>query len=216
MSDPERWLHSKDAPAGMSEMLQTAQERGPSVAERAALATKIGLSTSGAWLVTSLKALTIGLAVGGSWMIASGGNAPAFNKSETSQAADATTQKTTPPPADTSAKDISPSLPQPAAEAPPAAAPPPTTMGQDMELKKPQLPSEASLIRGARASLKKDPQRSLALLKRHKRLYPQGVLTEEREVLRIRALKSAGKTQAAQKQKREFMDAHPDSPHHLP
>src|SRR5690606_5364610 len=169
MSDPERWLHSKDAPAGMAEMLQTAQERGPSVAERAALATKIGLSTSGAWLVTSLKALTIGLAVGGSWMIASGGNAPAFDKSEASQAADATTQKTTPPPADNSAKeqakDISPSLPQPAAEAPPAAAPPPTTMGQDMELKKPQLPSEASLIRGARASLKKDPQRSLALLK---------------------------------------------------
>jgi len=77
-------------------------------------------------------------------------------------------------------------------------------------------PTEATLIKGARSALETSPQQALALLTQHAALYPKGVLAEEREVLRIRALKNTGRQGEAETEEQKFRKAHPESVHHLP
>lgn len=74
-------------------------------------------------------------------------------------------------------------------------------------------PSEAQLLSAARAAIGERADRALRLLDDHERLYPRGVLAQEREVLRVRALKAAGDDAAASARAREFREAHPDSVH---
>jgi hypothetical protein len=225
MNDPERWLTSEDAPDGMAVLLKSAQMVGPSAAERAVLATKLGFASSGVWLAASLKALALATLVGGGWMMAH----DASTSSMAPEQADSKAQRAEAAKNSSNSEDAAPSklLVEPSAPAPdPEDAFAGEKRAPEVEIleksnakkqpKPPETPSEATLIRGARAALQNAPDHALILLRAHEKYYPKGVLEEEREVLKLRALSNAGKTKAADAQKRKFQQAHPDSAHHVP
>jgi len=74
-------------------------------------------------------------------------------------------------------------------------------------------PSEAELLFGARKSMPSEPARALQLLTEHATRYPHGLLVPEREVLAIEALRSLGRTTAANARLRRFQERYPDSLH---
>ena len=77
MTDPERWLHSGDAPSGMSEMLSAAQKGGPTAVQKAALAAKLGVAGSGVWLLPLWKSLAVGGSVlGVVWAVSTMSSGP--------------------------------------------------------------------------------------------------------------------------------------------
>lgn len=83
------------------------------------------------------------------------------------------------------------------------------------ELQNPRVaaPSELSLLARARESLTSNPERTLALCRRHAQLYPQGQLAQEREVLLIEALERLKRDKEAAQRRQEFGKLFPDSPH---
>lgn len=220
MSEPERWLTSADAPGPMRDMLAAAQKVGPSTLERAALAGKLGVATSGLWIAPALKGLAATAVVaGGVWLAATAGSpssdtgaalAPAPQTTSASRGSTPNTETLKPVESASSPVDLSPEVEREATSAPVvksrvAKAPP--------EIKK---PSETSLIAGARKSLDTSPGAALGLLTEHAKLYPSGVLAEEREVLRIRALRNLGRATDAEIQEEKFHKEHPASLHHVP
>ncbi|MEZ4371577.1 MAG: hypothetical protein R3B07_12165 [Polyangiaceae bacterium] len=78
---------------------------------------------------------------------------------------------------------------------------------------KPAAPSEASILERARRSLSKDPAAALAATQEHKRLYPSGVLAQEREVIAIEALKRLKREGEAKSRAETFEAEHPESAH---
>lgn len=95
------------------------------------------------------------------------------------------------PPARTSAP-----RPRPHQKAPPPAPP----------------PSEVSLVEEARAALAgRDHRAALAAAARHEKLYPAGVLVEEREAIRIEALAATGDAALASARLRDFARRFPRS-----
>lgn len=74
-------------------------------------------------------------------------------------------------------------------------------------------PSEAVLLNQAQQALKSDPRRALELTRRHKQLYPQGSLSQEREVIAIEALARLDKTSSAQERAEAFSEKYPESAH---
>jgi len=74
-------------------------------------------------------------------------------------------------------------------------------------------PSEAALLNQAQHALKTDPRRALALTRRHKQLYPQGSLSQEREVIAIEALSRLDKNSSAHERAEEFSEKYPESAH---
>jgi hypothetical protein len=74
-------------------------------------------------------------------------------------------------------------------------------------------PSEAALIDQAHRQLQTDPKGALALTELHRRLYPKGVLAQEREVIAIEALSRLGKSKTAEKRAGAFRANQPDSIH---
>ncbi|MBW2455230.1 MAG: hypothetical protein JRI68_12000 [Deltaproteobacteria bacterium] len=75
------------------------------------------------------------------------------------------------------------------------------------------LIAEHQLLRSARAALANDPRRAYGLTQEHKRRFPQGMLTQEREVIAIEALARMGDGQAAGDRADQFSKDYPDSPH---
>jgi hypothetical protein len=73
--------------------------------------------------------------------------------------------------------------------------------------------SEADLLGRAQASLRTDPARALSLADEHRREFPNGVLSQEREVLSIEALERLGKHQDAVARADRFMRSYPGSAH---
>ena len=73
--------------------------------------------------------------------------------------------------------------------------------------------SELALIDQAQAQLTSRPQASLLALDHHAQLYPAGQLTQERELLRIEALRQLGHSDRARRQARVFLRRFPHSPH---
>lgn len=73
---------------------------------------------------------------------------------------------------------------------------------------------EAALLRRAQASLADAPARTLELTEEHRRRFPRGILTEEREVLAIEALKRLGRGRAAGDKASEFERNYRGSVHH--
>lgn len=231
MSEPERWLTSADAPGPMRDLLSAAQKVGPTTIERAALAGKLGVATSGLWIVPALKGLAgAALVAGGVWMATADGD-PA--RQDTSRQQDAAGPQNSSEMGSASATPSSlapsPAGPAPevaaAASAPEAPAPKSADTADEPGSRKARAPgvsvtaprpSEISLIAGARNSLESAPQKALSLLSEHAKLYPSGVLAEEREVLRIRALKSLGREKDAKAQQQKFHQEHPESVHHVP
>jgi hypothetical protein len=128
------------------------------------------------------------------------------------------------PPRRTSGPVAAPEASAPATEPPPAAS---TVSSSDahagsiatkrrVEAIVPSAPAvadEASLVHaGVVARRAGQPVRALQLFDKHARLYPQGVLAEERDVERALALADLGRVTEARAAIDRFLQAHPASP----
>lgn len=71
--------------------------------------------------------------------------------------------------------------------------------------------SELTLLQRARAQLKSSPQQSLRLVEQHSRQFPGSQFTQEREVIRIEALRLLGREAEAEKRGEDFKKKFPDS-----
>jgi hypothetical protein len=74
------------------------------------------------------------------------------------------------------------------------------------------VPSELELIKRAQAA-RGQPGAVLSALAEHERAYPTGMLAQEREVLAIEALVSAGRRGEAETRAKKLESAHPGSAH---
>ena len=112
------------------------------------------------------------------------------------------------PPASVAPPEPAPAEPAPAPEvvgsAP--AAPAPAVVRE-------RAPSESDLVGQAQAALSGNPARALSLCEQHRRLYPRGVLVQEREVLAIEALQRLGRQSQAVARGQRFLKAFPGSAH---
>jgi hypothetical protein len=89
---------------------------------------------------------------------------------------------------------------------PPTPEPPAAAAERPVARPKPgaRLEQEAALLERARAALATAPARALALTKEHRRRFPRGLLTQEREVIAIEALERLGDERAAGAKASEF------------
>lgn len=74
-------------------------------------------------------------------------------------------------------------------------------------------PSEMELLRAARLVLRQSPARALELTEEHGRLYPQGKMTQERELIAVSALVTLGRRTAALSRVASFERQYPTSPY---
>lgn len=72
---------------------------------------------------------------------------------------------------------------------------------------------EATLLRSARQALARSPERALSLTEDHLRLFPHGILDQEREALAIEALIKLGRIVKARTRAHDFERTYRDSPH---
>jgi hypothetical protein len=77
----------------------------------------------------------------------------------------------------------------------------------------PRVASEAELLRRAWSASTHDPAQTLALVIEDERFYPDGVLAEERDALRISALAKLDRLDDARVAATRFFVHHPDSVH---
>jgi hypothetical protein len=107
--------------------------------------------------------------------------------------------------------------PAPLESAPVPAAAPPRTQEKVGENRRPDVApkraDEALLLERARRALSSDPALSLALVRRHRSEFPNGVLRQERDVIGIEALRRLGRSDEARRKADEFQRDFPNSPH---
>ena len=235
MKDPERWLDGASGNTEILRLLKASKDAGPTLAEKAALGARLGVSTTGLWLTPTLKAI-----------LASGGIAAAVIAYQVlGPRPQPETTETTETPAASSAqvKQVKP-VPQvlpgatlttePKQEQAPTAPNTESSEGHastDASRRSPsqsqsapganktssprKLPTEAQLLSQARHALENAPKQALALIQAHEKNYPRGVLTQEREVLKVKALQNLGQTEAAAATEKQFRTEHPESIHHV-
>jgi hypothetical protein len=73
--------------------------------------------------------------------------------------------------------------------------------------------AEAALLEKARGELVSDPAQALAATQEHARRFPHGLLTQEREVIAISALRRLGRTAQADARAARFDARYPNSAH---
>lgn len=73
--------------------------------------------------------------------------------------------------------------------------------------------SEIELLRDARLALHSSPERALELTDEHRRLYPHGKMTQERELIAVSALVALGRRAAALSRAASFERQYPTSPY---
>lgn len=73
--------------------------------------------------------------------------------------------------------------------------------------------SELDLLRAAQSALRSDPGRALELTRQHRISFPAGQLSQEREVIRIEALRRLGRANEASSAERRFERVYPESAH---
>ena len=111
----------------------------------------------------------------------------------------------------------------------PSAEPPPASEPAREPLKRPDLapgkvqarstrssaPStrESALLQRAQSALASDPARALALTDQHRRRFPAGALSEEREAIAIQALRGLGREPEARVRAARFETKYPNSVH---
>jgi hypothetical protein len=108
----------------------------------------------------------------------------------------------TPSPAPT----VAPSEPVPAPSSRPSIAQPKATDGGAQQ-------NEFELIGQARARMSSSPAEALAMAGRHARLYPSGVLAQERELIAIESLERLGRADEAKARAQRFAARFPGSAH---
>jgi hypothetical protein len=224
---PVRWSQGAgDAPPALRDLLQAARHDVPSKAELGSLESKLGAlldappaaaplpGGSGSGNAPALAKLAVLVAVGGlvgtgAWLAARDEAAPPAPAPHVVPIEPAPSDtKAAPPPSlepsaaverPETAEEVEPAAPKPTAQRKPAPAR--------------TKPSEASLLSQAQQALKKDPKRALALTREHKRLYPQGELSQEREVIAIEALSRLDQKSSAEQKAHEFSEKYPESAH---
>jgi hypothetical protein len=103
--------------------------------------------------------------------------------------------------------------PQPRTPARPVTAEPGSAEPQESASPATTIEAETRLVRDGIAALRAgDPVRALASFGEHARLYPAGVLAEERTVETMVALRAVGRDREAEAAGTAFLRAHPGSP----
>lgn len=74
-----------------------------------------------------------------------------------------------------------------------------------------RTPTEAELLLPARATVAREPREALRLVDEHARLYPRGLLAQEREVIGVEALIGLGRFDEARRRADGFLSANPRS-----
>lgn len=74
-------------------------------------------------------------------------------------------------------------------------------------------PSEGAILFRARAALTRDAERCLSLTNEHRRLYPNGLMREERDVLEVEALARLERAAEARRRAVAFERTYPSSPY---
>jgi hypothetical protein len=116
-------------------------------------------------------------------------------------------------PAEEPAAPIAPPAPSPAESAPAPEVVGSAPVGPAPTVSHERAPSESDLVGQAQAALAGNPARALALCEQHRRLYPRGVLVQEREVLAVEALQRLGRHSQAVARGEHFLKAFPGSAH---
>jgi hypothetical protein len=180
---------------------QPAPPAAPPPAEAASTVAKTGALTK------ALAAGGIALVVGGAGWLLVRGDAPRNQPPEV--ASPVASAPIAEAPAAAPAHEVARAAPAPSTESAPPAAEPSKPRAEPPA----RGPSEAELLRQAQASVKKDPKRALALIQEHKRRFPNGALSQEREVIAIDALQQLGEHEQVKKRARDFEKRYPDSAH---
>jgi hypothetical protein len=204
--EPERWIVSADAPPELRALLEVARREGPSLVQKTSLGARLGLSATQALVGLSAKGIAVGtivLAAGtGAVFGLYAGRSPSDVQTDFSPSGPARVVEVAPPVPVPDEVEPAPSV---TVESAPTAPAPALPAGKP--------PSEASLIRAARAALPSGTSQARRLLERHRRLYPQGQLAQEREVLWIEVLESEGRGDEASARAAAFRQQNPESAH---
>lgn len=204
--EPERWIVSADAPPELRALLDVARREGPSLVQKTSLGARLGLSATQALVGLSAKGIAVGT------IVLAAGTGAVFGLYAGRESGDV--QAEVPPSVPARVVEAAPPVPVPdepalppiaTAESAPAAPAPAPPAGKP--------PSEASLIRAARAALPNGTSQARRLLERHRRLYAQGQLAQEREVLWIEVLEREGRADEASARAAAFRQQNPESAH---
>ncbi|HEU5076331.1 MAG TPA: hypothetical protein VFU02_19195 [Polyangiaceae bacterium] len=225
--DLDRWSGNASAPEELGELLRSARADVPSAAELSGLAGKLGPlldapappaalpppATTGSGM-PGLAKLAVLVAVGG---LVGGGVYFGTRSPSEPQPAPAHTHGTPAADAQRAPKVEAPRPATPAVEPTPSLS---ADAAAEVARDAPQTrapvaakPSEAALLNQAQQALKTDPRRALELTRRHKQLYPQGSLSQEREVIAIEALSRLDKKNSAHERAEAFSEKYPESAH---
>ena len=225
--DPSRLLDSASAPAGLRDALRSAQADVGTDQQIARLGQKLAPLLGAALLPASsastvagasatvklgaAAALTLMIAGGGAWLL-SASHPPPHDATPPAHSKPVAGSPAAPAPAGgalDAPSAVVPSEPSNVAEAPVA----PPALGKSLPSKPTPAaqPTEAELLEQARSALKSDPARALAKANEDARLYPRGVLVQEREVIAIQALRRLGRSAEADRRAEAFGKAFPGS-----
>jgi hypothetical protein len=217
MKPPERLLGSEELDPEIAHMLRVArQPRAMTHAERARAASRFARAfaipaAAGSLLLIKSAALAGLIGAAGGLVVATGTSVFLAPDAPSTAAAPAPAPRVVqraralvgPREADPSdhaataaLPDTSSSPPVPSQASPPAPSVLPSPRQSD-SAGDDALGKEALLLEQARAALANDPARTLRLLETHRRLFPAGRLTSERELLRVDALGRLGRAQEA-------------------
>jgi hypothetical protein len=202
MNDPVRWRDDPDAPSELREAFSKAQPSRRMTAEQFARGSRrLAAGTAAAsGVFFGLKGTAWAALIGGG-LIAIGAvtlvrqSRPSTTSMQTSMTVAASRIELRPPPAPAA------ELPSaPVVEAAPTSEPvvtPPVSSIHAPTAARDSLAEEAELIEQARTVVASDPNRALNLLDQHQKRFARGKLGMERELLRVDALRRAGRTAEA-------------------
>lgn len=223
---PERWTDCSELPSEVREVMRRARDDGATSGDMDRLRAKLlppptsppqGGSDGGA----SASGITTGAAkaaVAGAVSVALVGGAVALGGwwKGKEVPAEVTSAPRVPAPIESVSAEELPAKPMVSAEAAssessgaPAVAP----ARASTRLPAADRESEASLLEAARRALPSRPDQTLALARRHRQLYPAGMLAQERDVLEVKALKKLGRDKEADDRATQFRTDHPGSVH---
>ena len=226
MKDPTRWADGGDAPGDLAALLKGARDDVPTQEELKAVAAALGPALGGSAGSGAGATGTSGAAAGATGAVSgpivvlgvvaacalAGGGLYALVKSSAPEFSHAPTP-TTPivvPAAPSVSAPSQPQEPETTAEEPSASAAPEPVKPAPTASKG---PSEAELLRRAQQLVQTNPAQALALTREHQRRFPNGALSQEREVIAIEALKKLGNEKAAKEKSGEFEKSYPGSAH---
>jgi hypothetical protein len=228
MTDPERWLNGRDDGEALErDLLASLRSVNPPVGAKDDAWEAVGARIAGAAVIgtaaaTGLRAASFGLKAAATKIVlgvalagaAVGGAAVWVHVRAASHVAPAAARVAEP--TAPVARPPATAAPVVAEPSPPVASPPPASSARAPVERAhgDRLGAESALLTEARAELRRgDVSAAQATLGRMQTSMPNGVLGQEREVLAIEVLAAEGKTDAARRRARAFVEAHPESPH---